>query len=360
MSNILTAILRSNRGIALLVTLSVITVVIAAVMELNRRVHTSVTSMGTTRDRLVLSHMAASGIHGAMAMLVEDRMVSTTDTVQEDWANPEKVAEVLSEMPFEDGRVSVTIMDETAKIQINALAVLPSGRSFNNPQYQLWSRLLTLALAENETLRDIETSMVINSVKDWLDSGDDDAITGLNGAETDYYESLDPPYECRNGPFTHIGELLLVRGVTPELFYLLGEDQNLSNFLTVHGMEKTKGNTYTYKGKINISTADVPVIAALLPAGYEMLAPILYEYRIEKAGEDYSHDLSSPTWYKGVLGVADVGIDPNLVTTSSNLFRVVAVAVLNDVRLTTTAVVERQRAPKSRKWQCRIIDWQAG
>jgi len=64
----------------------------------------------------------------------------------------------------------------------------------------------------------MDPSAIINSIKDWLDSGDDDAITGLSGAESAYYQDLDPPYPCRNGPFPHLGELALLKGVTAELF----------------------------------------------------------------------------------------------------------------------------------------------
>ena len=41
----------------------------------------------------------------------------------------------------------------------------------------------------------------------------------MNGAENDYYQSLNEPYQCKNGNFDSIEELLLVRGVTPELFH---------------------------------------------------------------------------------------------------------------------------------------------
>jgi len=352
--------LNNNRGMALLITLTIITVVVASTMELNRSVRTSVTSMGTTRDRFTLSHMAESGIHAAMAMLVEDRMVSTTDTVQEDWANPEKIAEVLSEIPFEEGSLDVTITDELSRIQVNALATFPGARAFNNSQYQMWDRFLHLLVSQNESLQEIEPSMVINSTKDWLDSGDDDAITGLNGAETDYYEDLDPPYQCKNGPLTHISELLLVRGVTPDLFQALGGVQGIGSFLTVHGMKRSRENTFTYGGKVNISTAELPVLAAVMPAGFEELAPFIYEYRIEKSASEYIHDLTSPTWYRNVPGSSDLEIDTSIITTSSDIFRIAAVATLNGVELTSTAVVQRQKMPKSGKWQCKVVRWQAG
>jgi hypothetical protein len=44
------------------------------------------------------------------------------------------------------------------------------------------------------------------------------------GAESDYYTSLEPPYESKNGPLDSIEELLQVAGVTTDLLY--GEDTN--------------------------------------------------------------------------------------------------------------------------------------
>ncbi len=44
------------------------------------------------------------------------------------------------------------------------------------------------------------------------------------GAESDYYESLPDPYEAKNSPFETVEELLLVKGITPEV--LFGYDLN--------------------------------------------------------------------------------------------------------------------------------------
>src|SRR5262249_32614263 len=56
-----------------------------------------------------------------------------------------------------------------------------------------------------------------------------DSQTKPNGAEADYYASLQPPYLPRNGPLQTTRELLMVRGVTREL--LLGEDANQNGLL---------------------------------------------------------------------------------------------------------------------------------
>src|SRR6202012_1797162 len=60
------------------------------------------------------------------------------------------------------------------------------------------------------------------------------AITGWRTrggsvAESDYYLSLKPPYQPRGGPFQTVRELLMVRGVTPDLFF--GRDRHQNGLL---------------------------------------------------------------------------------------------------------------------------------
>lgn len=67
---------------------------------------------------------------------------------------------------------------------------------------------------------------IINAILDWRDE-DDDPREG--GAENSYYNALTPPYNCKNGPFTTIEELLLVKGVNAAILY--GEDVNQNGLL---------------------------------------------------------------------------------------------------------------------------------
>ena len=77
----------NNRGVALLVTVTLVTLMVAVSLELNQKVRTTVVTSAVVRDRVILSEMAFSGIHAAMAIMVKDKMESTVDTLQEDWAN---------------------------------------------------------------------------------------------------------------------------------------------------------------------------------------------------------------------------------------------------------------------------------
>lgn len=351
-------IIRNNRGIALLVTLTIISVLIVVTLEMSRKMRSAVFSAAATRDRMTLLHLASSGINAAKAMLIKDKYDSESDSLQEDWANPDKISEVLQDISFEDGKVTLLISDELSKIQVNALVEFPEGRNYNATQMLLWGRFLRLLLTLEEPFEDIEPITIVDSMKDWLDSGDDDAITGLNGAESEYYQDLDPPYSCRNGPFTHIGELVLVRGVIPELFYGAEKSQGVSRFITVFGMTKS-GESFAYDGKININTAELPVLAAILPLGHQELAQVIYEYRQETSDSEYINDLSSPTWYKKVPGIGDIEIDSKLIKTTSDFFRIESVATLNEMKMKITEVVKREKNTKNGKWECRVLRWEA-
>ena len=351
-------IFKSNRGIALLITISVTTILVAAALEYNRRARFAVISTATTRDHLTMSNMAAAGVYAAMALLIKDKSESKFDSLQEDWANTEKIDEILQEISFEKGKLSVTIADELSKIQVNALVKYPDRREFNPSQVMLWDRYLRYIGNEDQLEDDSDPVAIVNSVKDWLDSGDDDATTGLSGAESNYYEDLTPSYASRNGPIPDLNELLLIKGITPELYYGQGETPGLSHHMTVHGMTVGSGTTFNWPGRINLNTADLPVLAALVGIENEEMAQLLYDFREEIGEGKDTHDFSGTKWYKNIPGFEDITIDPNLITVSSDVFRIESEAAVNNIKTSVAAVVQRVQGSESGKWTCKVLSWQ--
>lgn len=389
--------LKSNRGVALLITLSIITILVTAGLQLNRKTKATVDGAAAQKDRYTLRQMATGAINIAMAMLIKDAMETKVDSVQEDWANPQVIEEMLAEFPFGDGKVSLIITDELSRIQINALINYqgPNANQFKKEQLDLWKnlteKLLKLYKESGEDLSEMEETdpeTIINSIKDWLDSKDDDAVTGLSGAESDYYKGLDPPYECKNGPFSHIGEVALVKGITPELFSGIGELFGLSSLLTVYGATDANappqkdsangsapppdsfgpssggfgeddGGKFTFDGRININTAELPILMALLPIEAAEFAKNIVEFRLLKSEDDkYVNDLSDPGWYKNVPGFTGIDIDESIITVNSDFFRITATASRHSAKLTLSAVVQREKSGKNGKWQCKILNWQ--
>jgi type II secretory pathway component PulK len=103
------------------------------------------------------------------------------------------------------------VTDEGGKINPNAIMKLDSsGKMLYNMLMQLPNM----------------TEDIANSILDWLDADD---TPRENGAESDYYSSLTPPYQAKNGPLDSLEELLLVKGVTPQL--LFGNDRNRNGIL---------------------------------------------------------------------------------------------------------------------------------
>lgn len=81
---------------------------------------------------------------------------------------------------------------------------------------------------------------------DWRD--EDDEITE-GGVESGYYSGLQPGYRCANKEFSNVYELLLLRGMTDDIF------ERIYGSVTVYGA-----------GKINLNTADSAVLQVLAEA----------------------------------------------------------------------------------------------
>jgi len=113
-----------------------------------------------------------------------------------------------------DEEMVVRIFDHAGKINLSGISpaqwqLLIEHRLGVGPDYQQVQDLLTAWI-------------------DWTDLND---AAGINGAEKEYYESLDPPYSPRNnGDLDSVEELRLIRGFD-ELF----KDVNLDAAFTLYG-----------------------------------------------------------------------------------------------------------------------------
>jgi type II secretory pathway component PulK len=105
-----------------------------------------------------------------------------------------------TDIPLGNGTVSYQITDENGKINLN------------KAPRDILIKALRASGVEIGEQRDI----IADSILDWIDKDDDHL---LNGAESDYYQGLSPPYNARNGFFNSVDELLKVRGMTEEILY---------------------------------------------------------------------------------------------------------------------------------------------
>ena len=137
----------------------------------------------------------------------------------------------------------------------------------------------------------------------------------------------------------------------------MGGIPGIAEYMTVWGVTTSTDNQFTFYGAINIGTADLPVIAAILPAEEEHLAQSIFEYRAEMSDGKYVHDLSNPKWYKEAPGCGDLEIDPKLIRTTSDLFRVRAEAEAKGMTLTAEVLVKRVTEKKTGKGYGKILSF---
>jgi len=365
---------------ALLVTLALVSVLTAAALEVARRAGDAAALSRKTNNRIVAEEMALSGIELAKMILTRDAEQSDTDSVQELWADSEKMAMAPLLLGFEpdNGSLEIVISDELGKIQINSLIREFPGHERNEDQAALWERFLNLIISSDKSIDLREPAEIINSIKDWLDSNDDDAVSGLSGAESSWYESLDPPVLCPNAPMNRIDELFMVKGVPDDFIHSKdswGEADNselgsskhgsseyadmslkLSSLFTIYGMDRAgnREGRYSYPGRININTADAAVLAALLPSGMEDQVSELINFRTQKGerSEFFVNSLDKE-WYKQVIDLSEKEkkVFDRLIRYDSFIFRVDATAQFNGTEIALTAVLRREKN-RDGKWGC--------
>lgn len=93
------------------------------------------------------------------------------------------------------------------------------------------------------------TEEAADAILDWMDADEDPRDFGAEFG--DYYSTLQPAYEPRNGPIQTVEELLLVRGVFPEM--LFGADFNRNGMVDPH--ERTNATSMGMGSAALTSTA---------------------------------------------------------------------------------------------------------
>ena len=227
-----------QRGIALLATLLAVSLMTLLVVEFSTSAALGYRAAANQADELRAYYLARSGIQIGLAVLEQNSLMQRRARYQyasldQAWAQP------LAAMPVEGGAVSMWIVDEDRKLDINKL--FDQQRREPDEQY---AAIITRLLS-NLGLSPALVPILI----DWLDP---DSIESDGGAEADYYLRLIPPYEPRNGQMPTIGDLRMLKGMD-DLAFL-----RLSRYMTT--MQVGAGSCC-----VNANTASPEVLGALLP-----------------------------------------------------------------------------------------------
>jgi len=308
---------RDNKGIALIMTILIISLIVALTLQFNKSMRSNLVAAVNLRDGVKLGCIARSGFNGALAVLHEDASSGNVDTLREDWAHTKLFSESSPSL-FNEGRFIVEITDLSGKIQLSQL--VDKDGNYNSTQKDLLIRFMNFPEFD---LDPEEVENIVDAIKDWIDT---DNETTRFGAENAYYQTLEKPYPCKNAPIEFLEELLFVRGITKELLYGSGEKPGISQYLSPHG-----------NGKININTADLLILRSLSDDIDQERAEDMVAYR-----ENEENDLSDFKWCKNVPGMADVSIPDSLLTTSSTYFEIRSGGFKGSMSKKVEATVERK------------------
>ncbi|MCA9103481.1 MAG: general secretion pathway protein GspK [Planctomycetales bacterium] len=216
---------RSRRGVVLVVVLVVIMMLALGAYSFTQLMTAELAATDSYERESQARAFADSGIELAAAVLGEASDGALRTNVYNNTALFQEVLVSDADQARRRGRFSLVapvppdvgggirygLVDESSKLNLNALV-----------EYEVEEDAQTDSLMHLPGM----TADVANAILDWID-GDDTARYG--GAEAQYYGSLVPPVEPRNGPLDSLDELLRVRGVTRQLLY--GEDANRNGLL---------------------------------------------------------------------------------------------------------------------------------
>jgi general secretion pathway protein K len=321
-----TRVRRSSRGMALIMAMIAIFVLsaLAAGFALSMKVETRLAQNADSEQQLLW--LGRSGVELARYVLSQQMTIPSEpyDALNQIWAGgpggPGETNSALSGLsldhyPIGDGSVSVKIIDLERKANINTA----------NPQV-LQQALTIMGVDANDI------SVVSDSTLDWIDPDD---LPRVAGAESDYYQGLAVPYFAKNAPIDDLSELLLVKGVTPEMYWGGNSTNHIpSAFQHKLGFGHAPNQAADYpfglvnlftpvsSGRININTADVNVLQ-MIPGVDAAIAADIIKFR---AGPDGVEGTEDDTPFRNVNQLSAAGLSPQIVSQLGNLCTVRSLA----------------------------------
>ncbi len=206
---------RPDRGIAIIIVMVSIfaLAVLAGAFAYSMKVETRLA--GNSIYDTQLQWAGRSGVDYARWVLALELTVPGPgqhyDSLDEAWAGGSgETNDILASVQHADIELGPGVI-------IKKWSIVDTERKFNvnmalsNPQ--VLQKALILVGADVTQI-----PIIIASIQDWIDPN---AANRVGGAQSDYYQTMDPPYSAKNGPIDELSELLLIKGIRdePELYW---------------------------------------------------------------------------------------------------------------------------------------------
>ena len=288
MKNDRTLSVNDQSGIALLIVLWVVVLLLTMALSFSVMARTEIFATRTFKEQVENKYLAEAGLQRVIVELFyraanknSQAMFAEEEILRAD-ATP-----YIGEL--DNGSYKFNITDESGKININTLTDL-SGIVLNN-------LLVNMGIVKETA------DTIVDSILDWKSPT---GLHRLHGADNSYYLSLPNPYKMKNANFDALEELLLVKGVTPDILYGNGERPGLIRFLTIYGDAN----------RININVAAPEVLRAIPFISADGVAKILLLRSAD-------NDAEAAAELQAMLAGGDsTKMSPYIMTADSNVFAI--------------------------------------
>lgn len=297
--------------------------------------------------------LGRSGIELARYVLAQQMNIpgeNTYTALNQKWAGGTSVTnELLAGISLENyqlgrGSFSVKIVDLERKYNVNVPIVTRDS--------SILRQAMTLMGMDAA-----DTPQIANAILDWGDP-DDDTQFGSSQTESSYYLSLNPPYYAKNGPIDDLSELLLIHGITPQMYWGSGTTNAATMNLVRRpgsGLRDVQETQYAVglvdlfttisSGQVNVNTASATVLQ-LFPEIDQNMASAIVSWR---AGPDGAEGTEDDMPFRTAAELANVpgmnrgftGPLTSRLTVQSTTFEVHVTAQIDKIKREYVAIVRR-------------------
>lgn len=218
-----------KKGFVLIITVAFLAILAANAFMFTEFVRLRAEIQHNQNSRFFADRIAKAGISAGEIILSMDK--NSYDWFSDIWVKPKQLV-------FAEGTVNITIEPLDARFNINS--ILNRDRSINTQSVNIFSNLLSVMGF---------SSGLLDTLLDWLDSDD---FPRVFGAESEYYNTMIPPYKPANTKLGDVSELVYIKGFTPEILMHNEDHPGLGDLLTTFS-----------DNKINVNMSDPIILQAL-------------------------------------------------------------------------------------------------
>ena len=249
-----------DRGVVLIALLWILMALSVVALSFSRESFVEIAVARNTRDLSDGYYVARAGVADAIFQLITRRFFPRVKQLElQGPPDPIDLGRLTGR--FGDGIYEVEIQDESGKINLNLVA-----------EDQL-RRLIEVIGIEKP-----DSDIIADSILDWRDV---DNGHHPNGAEDDFYQTLNPPYRAKNGRFDTVEELLLVRGVTADYFYGHAEKSPDGAVNYKYGLSRCLTVYSASAPSVNVNYAPPPVLMSIPGMTIEIAQAIVQQRAVK-------------------------------------------------------------------------------